>query len=112
MSATINSGIAKGDNSYDSWSDITNNENITFNKEYVSAIFTVTNLKYEARKVDSNSNLEVRCLATGSISGVTGTYELILPYDKAIKLKNGDTFDVSVQLGSYNGKTVVGTVNY
>ena len=48
----------------------------------------------------------------GSLAGLDGTYNIELPYDKASKLKVGNTFSVNVQLGQYKQKTVVGEISW
>lgn len=94
------------------WSEITDNENVTFNSDLVDMTFTVTDIQHLARTVDTNNNLVVKTKILGSISGLTGTYELDIPYDKGIRLAIGNSFTVHVQLGSYNDKTVVGEIRY
>lgn len=103
------------ENSYDEglkWVEVSNSENIEFKKELVSAKFTVTNIKHLARAVDTNNNLVIETRILGGISGLSGTYELYVPYDRGSKLNIGDVFDIKYQLGSYNGKTVVGDIQY
>lgn len=94
------------------WKTITNKEKVQFNDEYSDMIFTVTNIEHKARAVDTNNNLVVITTIQGSISGLSGTYELNIPYDKGVKLVVGNNFTVHVQLGTYNGKTVVGEIQY
>jgi gas vesicle protein len=94
------------------WSEITDSESINFNESYSDMTFTITQIQHKARVVDTNGNLVVKTTLLGSISGLPGTYELDIPYNKGIKLVVGNSFTVHVQLGSYNGKTVVGEVTY
>jgi hypothetical protein len=94
------------------WSEITNSENITFAESYSEMTFTVTQIQHKARVVYTNGNLVVKTTLLGSISGLPGTYELDVPYNKGVRLSLGDMFTVHVQLGNYNGKTVVGEVSY
>lgn len=94
------------------WKTITNKEEVQFNNEYSDMIFTVTNIEHKARAVDTNSNLVVITTIQGSISGLSGTYEIDIPYNKGVKLVVGNSFTVHVQLGTYNGKTVVGEIQY
>lgn len=94
------------------WSTITDSEQVTFNNEYTDMVFTVTGIEHRARAVDANNNLLVKTTLTGSVSGLSGTYQLDVPYNKGIKLVVGNSFNVHVQLGSYNGKTVVGEIKY
>lgn len=101
----------KVDNEF-TWTIITNSENVQFNDEYSDMIFTVTKIEHKARVVDTNNNLVIKTTIQGSISGLPGTYELDIPYDKGIKLVVGDNFTVHVKLGTYNEKTVVGEIQY
>lgn len=94
------------------WTLITNNEAVQFNSEYSDMTFTITGIEHKARAVDTNSNLVVITTLQGSISGLSGTYELDVPYNKGVKLVVGNSFTVHVQLGTYNGKTVVGEIKY
>ena len=94
------------------WTVITNKEDVQFNKEYSDMTFTITSIEHRARSVDTNNNLVVITNIQGSISGLSGTYELNIPYDKGVKLVVGSSFTVHVQLGTYNGKTVVGEIKY
>jgi cytoskeletal protein RodZ len=94
------------------WTLITDSENVTFNDEYSDMVFTITNIEHKARVVDTNNNLVVITTLQGSISGLSGTYEIDVPYNKGVKLVVGNNFTVHVQLGTYNGKTVVGEIQY
>ncbi|MBO5386562.1 MAG: hypothetical protein J6A59_00230 [Lachnospiraceae bacterium] len=94
------------------WSEITSSENVVFNESYVDMTFTVTDIQHKARAVDTNGNLVVKTKLLGSISGLSGTYEIDVPYNKGVKLVVGNSFTVHVQLGSFNDKTVVGEILY
>lgn len=94
------------------WTLITDSEAVQFNNEYSDMTFTITGIEHKARAVDTNSNLVVITTLHGSISGLSGTYELDVPYNKGVKLVVGNSFTVRVQLGTYNGKTVVGEIQY
>lgn len=94
------------------WKAFTTADNINFNTEYVDSIFTVTNIKNYVKIVDSESNLIVKTILTGSLSGFIGTYELELPYSKGSQLLAGNSFKVKVQLGKFNNKVVVGEIKY
>jgi len=74
--------------------------------------FTITSIKHRARRVDTNNNLVVETVLLGSLSGMSGTYEIHVPYDKGVKLSVGMNFTAHVQLGTYQGKTVVGNISY
>ena len=97
------------------WTEITSSENVVFNENTTEMTFTVTGITHKARAVDASETLVVKTTLTGSISGLPGTYELDIPYDKGVKIESlgiGTQFTVHVQLGSYNGRTVVGNITY
>lgn len=93
----------------DVWSSVDNSQNIN-DSGYVNTVFTVTSMQHQAR-VNCNE-IEIRTIVTGSISGFTGTYEIIIPYNKGAKLKVADTFDICVYTGKYGEKTVVTGIEY
>ncbi len=97
-------------NGTNDWIKLDNAYNVTFNESYIDSKFVVTEIHHYALKVDPNGNLEVKTELTGSISGYSGTYKLTVPYSKGSKLSIGMTFDVKVQIGDYNGKSVIGDI--
>ena len=94
------------------WREINGNEQIDFGSEYKDMKFLITDIKHYAKIVDTNGNLVVKTTLTGGLSGLTGSYELDVPYSKGVKLVIGDEFAVKVQFGTYNGKKVVGEIRY
>ena len=94
------------------WKEFSSSDKINFTEEYVDSIFTVVNMKNYVKIVDIESNLMVKTVVSGSLSGFIGTYELILPYNKASHLLTGNSFNVRVQLGKFNDKVVVGEIKY
>ena len=55
----------------------------------------------------------VKSVLTGALSGLSGTYEIEVPYTVASKVNPGDFFDVTVEMGTdTRGKTVVGEILY
>ena len=94
------------------WVLITDSEAIEFSEEYMECTFTVTSIEHIARPMDTNNNLVVVTRLQGSLSGMAGTYELFIPYNKGIKLVVGNRFTVFAQIGTYNNKTVVGEIKY
>lgn len=94
------------------WVSITANENIQINSSTSDMVFTVTSIEHKARTVDTKGNLVVKTRLLGSISGMTGTYEIDIPYNKGNKLVVGDSFTVKVLLGTFKDKTVVVDIRY
>ena len=93
------------------WIEIDNEQDVEFNKESTLR-FTITEIKHLARKVSVGDRVEVKTVVYGSISGLQGTYQLDVPYDKGKLLNVGNEFDVTVQMGEYKGKPVVGHISY
>lgn len=108
--STQHSDINKYKN--DDWILINANEVVDFDTEYKDMIFLVTDIQHYAKKVDANGNLVIKTTLTGGLSGLTGSYELDVPYSKGTKLVIGDEFAVRVQFGTYNGKKVIGEIVY
>ena len=98
----------------DGWVELSSDEagKISFNENMTSITFTITGIKHYARSVDVNNNLVIKTTLTGSLSGLSGTYTLDIPYDIGVQLKIGDMFTVNVKLGEYQGKVVVGDIKY
>lgn len=92
------------------WTVIDDNQKIEFLTDYKELTFFITNIEHRAKM--SDSNLIVKTILTGSLSGMSGSYELEIPYFKGTQLHTGQEFTVKVLLGSFNGKTVVGDIKY
>lgn len=92
------------------WTVIDSEQKIEFNSEYKELMFYITGIEHRA-KMEGNSII-VKTVLTGSLSGMSGTYEMDIPYSKGSQLREGQEFKVSVLLGSFNGKTVVGDIKY
>lgn len=95
-----------------SWSQFSAADNLTFNENYVDSVFTVTSINHYVKVVDSEKNLMVKTVLTGTLSGFVGTYEIEVPYSKGSLLSIENYFNVEVQIGNFNGKKVVGEIRY
>lgn len=82
-----------------------------FTEKEVKLNFTVTDIKHYARAID-NGTLETKTVLNGSISGFAGTYILDVPFMKGVKLTVGDSFEVTVYVGDYNGKSIIDSIRY
>ena len=88
----------------DGWTTIDADKNVDLRSE-VSGVFTVTSVKHMAR---SNGNeTEVKTIVSGSISGLTGKYELELPYSLARFLTVGNTLKLKYKIGQINGNSII-----
>ena len=86
---------------------------ITFNDELTETTFTVTGKKYYVRAF-GDSNLVMRTVISGILSGFNGTYEIDVPISIAYNGINiGDVLNVKVHWGSKSdGKIVVDNIVY
>lgn len=91
------------------WTTVSGDQAIDNIKE-VESQFTVTSIEHLAKK--SGNEMQIRTHLRGSLSGMTGVYDLDVPYEKGTKLKVGDVFTVTVEVGSYNDSTVVGVIRF
>lgn len=88
----------------DGWTTIDADKNVDLSSE-VSGVFTITSVKHMAR---SNGNeTEVKTIVSGSISGLTGKYELELPYSLARFLTVGNTLKLKYKIGQINGNSII-----
>ena len=94
------------------WNKFSSADNLVFYEDRMAAEFTITAINHYVKVVDSENNLSVKTVLTGSISGFIGTYELEVPYYKGCQLSVGNHFKVQVQVGESNGKLVVGDIQY
>lgn len=77
----------------------------------INGDFTVTSIKAYV-KDSKTGEKTVKAVVTGGISGLSGTYELEIPYSKAEKLAVGDSFSVKYRIAKLNDYTIVGDVSY
>lgn len=107
------SGTAPNLSGQTSWVEFQENDEISFNENYIDSTFTVTSVKHYLKVVDGNSNIEVKSVLTGALAGFAGTYELEVPYHLGSQIDTGLSFDVSVLMGTTaDGKSVVGEIVY
>lgn len=92
------------------WTELSGNEDIQVFDEYKDFTFTITDIKHYARLADNT--LVVKTELMGSISGMSGTFTVDIPYNKGKQLSIGNEFSVQVLLGSFNGKNVVMDIKY
>ena len=86
------------------WTVIEPDKSIDLDSE-VSGVFTVTKIKHMARS--NGVETEVKTVASGSISGLTGTYDLELPYSLARFLTVGNTLKLKYKIGQINGSSII-----
>lgn len=77
----------------------------------INGDFTVTSIKAYV-KDSKTGEKTVKAVVTGGVSGLSGTYELEIPYSKAEKLAVGDSFSVKYRIAKLNDYTIVGDISY
>ena len=77
----------------------------------INGDFTVTSIKAYVKDSKTGEKM-VKAVVTGGISGLSGTYELEIPYSKAEKLSVGDSFSVKYRIAKLNDYTIVGDISY
>ena len=93
------------------WEEISTDSGVEFNKE-LEGTFTVTSVRHYAKVAVSNKEVVLKSVVTGSISGLSGTYEIEIPYTKARYLKIGDTFEVKYHCSVEEGVMFIGEIEY
>lgn len=106
--APVQSNMGSVENNY--WKSFSAADGISFSDSYSELQFTVT--KIEHFVATTNDGIALKTVLTGSLSGMSGSYELVVPYSKGSRLTTGNVFAVQVQMGSYKGKTVIGDIKY
>lgn len=86
------------------WTVIEADKTINLDSE-VTAVFTVTGIKHLAKQTGVET--AVKSVATGSISGLSGTYDIELPYSLARFVTVGNTLKLKYKIGQINGQSVV-----
>lgn len=109
MAESSNIAESNVSSSNSEWITLSGDQTIDSIKE-VESQFTVTSIEHLAKK--SGNEMQIKTHLRGSLSGLTGVYDLDVPYEKGTKLKVGDVFTVTVEVGSYNDSTVVGVIRF
>lgn len=91
----------------------TTNGSVDFQDERLDSTFTVTKVTHYAKVATSDGEyVTMKTILTGNLSGLVGTYELEIPYNKGTRINVGNSFSVAVEHGEYDGKFVVGEIEY
>ena len=77
----------------------------------LSGDFTVTEIKYYSKQ-SKLAEVELKTVVKGSISGLSGTYEIDIPYSNGVGLKVGDVFSIKYRLDSVNDCNIVYDITY
>lgn len=99
--------------SKDNWVEVDlSKENLGFGDTYIESDFTITGMRDYALVTNTSNDKQLKTVATGNISGLVGTYEIILPTSKAHKLTIGQKFKVRYEITEYNGYKLIGEIKY
>lgn len=93
------------------WVQVSIDNQINFDSTIESS-FTVTNIRHYALVTNKNNDKQLKSLVTGNISGLVGTYEIEIPFDKAQNLSVGAVFEVSYKITELNGYSVISGIKY
>lgn len=91
---------------------VTTIENETPYETTVDASFKISNIEYNVIKYDSEGQGILAANIRGTVAGLDGNYEIEIPYEKAVKLKEGDTFAISYQTIRLGGNIVIVNMKY
>lgn len=98
------------------WIELSSKDKVTV-KEALKGTFTVAEVKSYARVTDgTNHSIQTKSIVKGTIGGLVGLYEIEIPYDKALYLGIGNTFEVEYDIltaeNMKSGAVLVGEVRY
>lgn len=98
----------------DGWIKFQSNQDaVVYQSDYVAATFTVTKINHFVNVSDADTDyIQIKSTLSGQIQGLPGTYDIDVPYNLGSKVQVGQSFDVQVLYGTYNGRTVVGEIRY
>lgn len=102
------------DSQNDGWIKFQSNQDaVVYQPDYVAATFTVTKVSHYVNVSDADTDyIQIKSTLSGQIQGLPGTYDIDVPYNLGSKVQVGQSFDVQVLYGTYNGRTVVGEIRY
>lgn len=87
--------------------------NVTVNDNLIDSNFTVMDKKYYAKIAENTDVIEIKTVLTGAISGMSGTYEIEVPYSLGKDVDIGMNFDIHMSLGETStGEKVINEIKY
>lgn len=95
--------------SSDGWIKFSNTDELTFEGSAESS-FTVTNIEYFAKVVNSQNDKIVKCVLKGNISGLVGTYEVEIPYSNSLSLSVGNILNIRYTYHVANNIVILGEI--
>lgn len=95
----------------ENWIEFKDDQGLEFDVK-IKAMFTVTDIRHYAKVVSPSQEVSLKSVVKGSISGLSGTYEVELPYSKAKYLKIGDRFEIEYTCAVKDGIKFIGEIQY
>lgn len=109
-SNTQNNNTLASTTSGNGWTEVDPDTSLKFSEE-LSGTFTPTSVRHYV-KTTTSGELEIKSVCTGSISGLTGTYELEIPYSQACLLQRGNYFSITYKMAEMNGQQIISDIVY
>ena len=106
---SISNGVIVGDSGTGGWVEFTGDKDIKFDGSAKSE-FTVLDIKHLVKVEDGKGDGLVKSVVIGNISGLTGEYEVELPYESAAKLEVGKIIGIDYNYTYINDIKVVGKI--
>lgn len=97
------------DNDVNDWVQFEVAGDITFDN-IIDGELTVTSIQHFAKVTNVQNDKMVKSVVKGNISGLVGTYEVEIPYYKAVKLQIGTLLKIQYKYASQNGVKVIGEI--
>lgn len=94
----------------DTWIEYEDSGDLEFSR--VTSEFTVISINYYAKILNDNNDKIIRCTAKGNISGLDGTFEVDIPYNKAHLIKRGTRLKISYAYQNRKNSLIVNEINF
>lgn len=96
---------------YNSWIEFNSSKSLNFNN-IKDSDFTVTEINNFVKLTNENTSV-IKSVISGNISGLSGTYEIELPYYKASKLNINDIINITYTYAQdENNKIIIGEIQF
>jgi hypothetical protein len=109
--AVKNSNSSSSNNTTNDWVLIDGISDMQISGEKESD-FTVISIKNYAKVQNGNGDKVIRSIANGYVGGLVGTYEIEIPYDKAVNVKAGTQLKVSYNYAIRNEAMIITSLKF
>lgn len=93
-----------------SWKELKNLPIMSDEQNYQGYFLVIDKKMYIKPSLDNN--YELRCALVGTLDGISGEYEIEVPFNSFTKVNNGNAFLVKYSTNIYNGTTIVYGIEY